>query len=151
MFGNAGIFFFLSVCLSVYLSKGPNTKSSANRFPEQKNKTKATKNPILQHHIEELTKNKQANKLTPFKGKEKKVLRPSLKNPDRERRNATRRWEKNTAAEQDSSAAATDANTTPEQKEREDGQTEGRSRRTDGRPQSVRPSVRHIAVGGHVP
>lgn len=60
---------------------------------------------------------------------------------------------KNTAAaEQDSSAAAaTDAHTTPEQKEREDGQTEGRRRRTDRRPQSVRPSVRHIAVGGHVP
>jgi hypothetical protein len=50
---------------------------------------------------------------------------------------------KNTAAEQDSSAAAaTDAHTTPEQKEREAGQTEGRRRRTDGRPQSVRPSVR---------
>jgi hypothetical protein len=46
-----GIFF-----LSLYLSKGPNTKSSANRFPEQKTKQKATKNPILQHQIEELTK-----------------------------------------------------------------------------------------------
>lgn len=42
--------------LSFSLSKGPNTKSSANRFPEQKTKQKATKNPNLQHQIEELTK-----------------------------------------------------------------------------------------------
>lgn len=47
-----GIFFSLSFSLS----KGPNTKSSANRFPEQKTKQKATKNPNLQHQIEELTK-----------------------------------------------------------------------------------------------
>jgi hypothetical protein len=49
-----GIF---ALSLSLSLSKGPNTKSSANRFPEQKTKQKATKNPNLQHQIEELTKN----------------------------------------------------------------------------------------------
>ncbi len=149
MFGNAGIYFFC-VCLSLYL-RGRTQKAPLTDSRNKNTKQKATKNPNLQHQIEELTKKKQANKLTPFKGKEKKVLRPSLKNPDWERRNATRRWEKNTAAEQDSTAAATDAHTTPEQNEREDGQTEGRRRRTDGRPQSVRPSVRHIAVGSHVP
>jgi hypothetical protein len=37
-----GILFF---CLSVSLSKGPNTKSPANRFPEQKNKTNGDKEP----------------------------------------------------------------------------------------------------------
>jgi hypothetical protein len=90
--------------------------------------------------------------LTTFKGKEKKSKDPVLKPRLVEKKHDTTMGKKNTAAEQDSSAAAaTDAHTTPEQKEREAGQTEGRRRRTDGRPQSVRPSVRHIAVGGHVP
>jgi len=138
VFGNAG-FFFLS--LSLYL-KGRTQKAPLTDSRNKKQSKRRQRTQICNTRLKSLRK-KASQQVDHIQGKREKVLRPSLKTPTGREETRHDDGKKNTAAEQDSSAAAaTDAHTTPEQKEREAGQTEGRRRRTDGRPQSVRPSVR---------